>query len=99
MQNNAKTHILCSVTFSETGTSDKNCVQVCTDRQTIDSNVTRLRVVPYWIIKTTDTNCVQFRTDRQTTESNVTRRMVIPYWINKSTDTQTVYSFVPTDRP
>jgi len=31
-------------------------VQFCTDRQIIDSNVTRRMIIPYCIIKSTDTN-------------------------------------------
>ena len=34
----------------------RKCVQFCTDRQTVDSNVTRRMVIVYWIIKCTDTN-------------------------------------------
>jgi hypothetical protein len=51
-----KTHILCSVTFCETGTVTRNCVQFCTDRLTIDSNVTGRMVIAYSIIKCKDTN-------------------------------------------
>ena len=53
-----KTHILCSVKFSETGTVRviRKCVQFCTSRQTRGSNVTRRMVIPYWIIMSTDTN-------------------------------------------
>jgi hypothetical protein len=51
-----KTYILFSVTFSETGRVLRKCVQFCTDRQTIDSNVTGCMVIAYCIIKYTDTN-------------------------------------------
>jgi len=34
----------------------RKCVQFYTDRQTVDSNVTRRMVIAYWIIKCTDTN-------------------------------------------
>jgi len=34
----------------------RKCVQFCTDRQTIDNNVTGRMVIAYWIIKCTDTN-------------------------------------------
>ena len=34
----------------------RKCVQFCTDRQTVDSNVTHHMVIAYWIIKSTDTN-------------------------------------------
>ena len=51
-----KTYILCSVTFCGTGTVIRKCVQFCTDKQTIDSNVTGCMVIAYWIIKCTDTN-------------------------------------------
>jgi hypothetical protein len=51
-----KTNILYSVTISEIGTLIRKCVQFCTDRQTIDSNVTDRMVIPYCIIKSTDTN-------------------------------------------
>jgi len=34
----------------------RKCVQICTDRQTVDSNVTRCMVIAYWIIKCTDTD-------------------------------------------
>ena len=65
----------------------------CTDRQTVDSNVTGCMVIAYWIIKCTDTNwyggkkMCKFCTDRQTVESNVTGCVVIAYWIIKCTDT------------
>jgi hypothetical protein len=51
-----ETYILCLVKISETGTCDKKCVQFCTDRQIIDSNVTGCMVIAYCIIKSTDTN-------------------------------------------
>jgi hypothetical protein len=34
----------------------RKCVQFCTDRQTIDSNVTGRKFIVYWIIKSTGTN-------------------------------------------
>ena len=43
-------------TFSEIGTVIRKCVQFCTDRQTVESNVTGCMVIAYWIIKCTDTN-------------------------------------------
>jgi len=51
-----KTCILCSVMFSENGTVIRKIVQLCTDRQTVESNVTGCVVIAYWIIKCTDTN-------------------------------------------
>jgi len=42
--------------FSEPGTVIRKCVQFCTDRQTVESNVTGCMVIAYWIIKCTDTN-------------------------------------------
>jgi hypothetical protein len=51
-----KTHILCSVTFCGTSTVIRKCVQFCTDRQTIDSNVTGRMFIAYWLLKSTDTN-------------------------------------------
>jgi len=34
----------------------RKCVQICTDRQTVESIVTVCMVIAYWIIKCTDTN-------------------------------------------
>jgi hypothetical protein len=34
----------------------RKCVQFCTDRQTIDSNVTGRMVIANWVIKCTDAN-------------------------------------------
>ena len=65
----------------------RKCVEVCIDRQNVESNVTGCMVIAYWIIKCTDTTgklirkCEQFCTDRQTIDCNVTGYMNIAYWI------------------
>jgi hypothetical protein len=71
----------------------RKCVQFCTDRQTVDSNVTGCMFISYWIIKSTDTNwygdkkMCRVLYQLSDHDSYVTGCMVIAYWIIKSTDT------------
>jgi hypothetical protein len=64
----------------------RKCVQFCTDRQTIDCNVTGCIVIACWIINSTDTNiygdekmCTDFA-DSQNKVRKVKDCMVIAYW-------------------